>query len=58
MQEYEMYQTSPVTSFGGMKSMYGIGGVNTFFFFAQCAERIIQGKVLSRLRPVFLGKIQ
>lgn len=27
-----MYQTSPVTSFGGMKSMYGIGGVNTIFF--------------------------
>lgn len=32
MQEYEMYQMSPVTSFGGMKSMYGIGGVNTIFF--------------------------
>ena len=55
MQEYEMYQTSPVTSFGGMKSMYGIGGVNTIFFFAQCAERIIQGKVFvpfSQKNPV------
>lgn len=48
-----MYQTSPVTSFGGMKSMYGIGGVNTIFFFAQRLQCVIQGKFLSRLCPVF-----
>ena len=58
MQEYEMYQTSPVTSFGGMKSMHGIGGVNTIFFSLHNGlSASYKEKSLSRLCPVFLRKI-
>ena len=57
LQLNETYQTLPCVSLGGIYSTYGIGGENNIFFFAQLHEGVIQGKILSRLCPVYIGRM-